>query len=86
MEGHRSRSHLSLVETLGFPATGHQKKKSVPRGEAAQVATTPSAWGHWVAAFVQRLRELGWIEGRTVAIVALGDQGAHNYWDWAISP
>jgi putative ABC transport system substrate-binding protein len=30
--------------------------------------TTPSAIGHWVAAFVQRLRELGWIEGRTVAI------------------
>ena len=29
---------------------------------------TPSAWSHWVAAFVQRLRELGWIEGRTVAI------------------
>ena len=22
----------------------------------------------WVAAFVQRLRELGWIEGRTIAI------------------
>ena len=31
-------------------------------------AATASAWGHWVAAFVQRLRELGWIEGRTVAI------------------
>ena len=29
---------------------------------------TPSAWSQWVAAFVQRLRELGWIEGRTVAI------------------
>src|SRR5713101_244974 len=29
---------------------------------------TPSAWSHWVAAFAQRLRELGWIEGRTVAI------------------
>src|SRR5437870_13851253 len=28
---------------------------------------TPSAWSHWVAAFAQRLRELGWIEGRTVA-------------------
>jgi putative tryptophan/tyrosine transport system substrate-binding protein len=27
-----------------------------------------SVWGQWVAAFVQRLRELGWIEGRTVAI------------------
>jgi putative ABC transport system substrate-binding protein len=31
-------------------------------------ADTPSGWSHWVAAFVQRLRELGWIEGRTVAI------------------
>jgi putative tryptophan/tyrosine transport system substrate-binding protein len=29
---------------------------------------TLSAWSHWTAAFVQRLRELGWIEGRTVAI------------------
>jgi putative ABC transport system substrate-binding protein len=31
-------------------------------------ASTPSAWRHWVAAFVQRLHELGWIEGRNVAI------------------
>ena len=30
--------------------------------------TTLSAMGGWVAAFVQRLRELGWIEGRNVAI------------------
>jgi putative ABC transport system substrate-binding protein len=30
--------------------------------------STPSAFGQWVTAFVQRLRELGWIEGRTVAI------------------
>ncbi len=29
---------------------------------------TPSAMSEWTAAFVQRLRELGWIEGRTVAI------------------
>jgi putative ABC transport system substrate-binding protein len=29
---------------------------------------TPSAWSHRVASFVQRLRELGWIEGRTIAI------------------
>jgi putative tryptophan/tyrosine transport system substrate-binding protein len=28
----------------------------------------PSAWSPWTAAFVQRLRELGWIEGRTVVI------------------
>ena len=31
-------------------------------------ASTSSNWSHWTAAFVQRLRELGWIEGRTVAI------------------
>jgi putative tryptophan/tyrosine transport system substrate-binding protein len=31
-------------------------------------AATPSSWSHWVAAFVQRLNELGWSEGRTVAI------------------
>ncbi len=31
-------------------------------------ASTPSAWSRWAAAFVQRLRELGWVEGRTVAI------------------
>jgi ABC-type uncharacterized transport system substrate-binding protein len=30
--------------------------------------TTPSVQGQSVAAFVQRLRELGWIEGRNIAI------------------
>jgi putative tryptophan/tyrosine transport system substrate-binding protein len=31
-------------------------------------ASTPAVSGPWIAAFVQRLRELGWVEGRTVAI------------------
>jgi putative ABC transport system substrate-binding protein len=31
-------------------------------------AGTPSSHGQWVATFVRRLNELGWIEGRTVAI------------------
>jgi len=30
--------------------------------------TTPAAWGGWVNAFVQRLRELNWSEGRNLAI------------------
>jgi hypothetical protein len=30
--------------------------------------STPSLWSAWVSAFVQRLRELGWVEGRNVAI------------------
>jgi putative ABC transport system substrate-binding protein len=32
------------------------------------VPGTPESHGKWVAAFAQRLSELGWIEGRTVAI------------------
>src|SRR5262249_12434601 len=32
------------------------------------VPGTPSSHGQWFAALVQRLRELGWIEARTVAI------------------
>jgi putative tryptophan/tyrosine transport system substrate-binding protein len=32
------------------------------------VSGTPLSHGQWVAAFVQRLRELGWTEGRTIAI------------------
>ena len=31
-------------------------------------AGTPSAWSPWLAAFAQRLHELGWSEGRTIAI------------------
>ena len=31
-------------------------------------SATPATQGQWVTAFVQRLRELGWIEGRTIAI------------------
>src|SRR5260370_28516298 len=30
--------------------------------------TSALAWSHYVAAFAQRLRELGWVESRTVAI------------------
>jgi putative ABC transport system substrate-binding protein len=29
-------------------------------------SSTPLAMSQWVAAFVQRLRDLGWTEGRTV--------------------
>src|SRR5215472_17700994 len=31
-------------------------------------ASTLSSWSSWTAAFVQRLRELGWIEGRTITL------------------
>src|SRR5271155_4309060 len=31
-------------------------------------AATPSAWVPWTAAFVRRLDELGWVDGKTVKI------------------
>jgi putative ABC transport system substrate-binding protein len=31
-------------------------------------AGTPATWSAWVTAFAQRLRELGWVEGRTIVI------------------
>jgi len=34
-----------------------------------------TGWAPWTAAFVARLRELGWIEGRTVAIEYRWDEG-----------
>src|SRR5439155_23504169 len=37
--------------------------------------STSLAMNRWVTAFVQRLRELGWIEGRTVAVEYLWAEG-----------
>ena len=36
---------------------------------------TPATQGQWVAAFVQRLRELGWVDGRNVAIEYRWEEG-----------
>jgi putative ABC transport system substrate-binding protein len=33
-----------------------------------RAAGTPASHGKWVAALVARLRELGWVEGRNIAI------------------
>ena len=49
-----------------FEAHGQQPGKLRTIGFSGQ--STRSAASEWVAAFVQRLHELGWIEGRTVTI------------------
>src|SRR6516225_2388064 len=44
-------------------------------------AATPTTWGPMVASFEERLRELGWIEGRTAAFVyrwAEGDSSRYG--------
>ena len=41
-------------------------------------ATTPSAQKKWTDAFVQRLRDLDWVEGRTIAIDYRGAEGRND--------
>jgi putative ABC transport system substrate-binding protein len=45
------------------------------------VAGTPSSHDQWVAALVRRLHELGWIEGRTVAIEYRWAEGRTDRFD-----
>ena len=49
-----------------FAARAQQTAKLPTIGYLGTAAA--SAWAPWTAAFVQRLHELGWIDGRTVAI------------------
>ena len=59
---------VALASSLFWPlpARTQQPGKLPTIGFLGQ--STRSAGSEWVAAFVQRLRELGWIESRTVAI------------------
>ena len=65
----RRREFIAL---LGGAAAAWPLAASAQQGKLPTIgflgASAPAAWSHWTAAFVQRLRELGWIEGRTVAI------------------
>jgi putative ABC transport system substrate-binding protein len=61
-----------LITLLGgaavWPLATHAQQAGKLPTIGFLVAGTPTSHGQWVAAFVQRLRELGWIEGRTITI------------------
>jgi ABC-type uncharacterized transport system substrate-binding protein len=65
----RRREFITLLggAAAAWPLTARAKASKLPTIGVLGVATA-SAWSDWIASFVQRLRELGWIEGRTVAI------------------
>jgi putative tryptophan/tyrosine transport system substrate-binding protein len=66
----RRREFITLLGGAAAPwplAVRAQQPKKLPTIGFLGQSTRPAA-SEWVAAFVQRLRELGWIEGRTVAI------------------
>jgi putative ABC transport system substrate-binding protein len=78
----RRREFMTLLggAAVAWPLAGRAQ-------QAAKLPTigflgTPaaSAWAPWTAAFVQRLRELGWIEGRTVAIQYRWAEGRAERW------
>jgi putative ABC transport system substrate-binding protein len=66
----RRREFITLLG--GAAAAGPLGARAQQAGKLPTIgflgAQTPAAQSQWTAAFVQRLRELGWIEGRTVAI------------------
>jgi putative ABC transport system substrate-binding protein len=65
----RRREFITL---LGGAAAWPLAARAQPAGKLPTIGflgpTTASAMAPWIAVFVRRLRELGWIEGRTVAI------------------
>jgi putative tryptophan/tyrosine transport system substrate-binding protein len=65
----KRREFITLIGgAAAWPLTARaQQSKKLPT-IGVLGAATPLSWRHWVAAFVQRLGELGWSEGRTVAI------------------
>jgi putative ABC transport system substrate-binding protein len=61
-----------LITLLGgaaaaWPLPAHAQPRKLPT-VAYLGASTPADAGKWVAALAERLRELGWVEGRTVVI------------------
>jgi len=65
----RRRTFITLIGGAAawpFAARAEQAAKVPTIGYLG--SGTPTTQSQWVAAFVQRLRELGWIEGRTVSI------------------
>src|ERR1700709_1320734 len=59
-------SGLSVAALCPFIPGAHRPNRVPPIGFLG--STSPEMASHWMAAFLKRLRELGWIEGRTIAI------------------
>ena len=60
--------HASRRRGGGWPLTARAQQSARLPTIGFLGTATPSTWSQWIAAFEQRLRELGWIEGRTIAI------------------
>jgi putative ABC transport system substrate-binding protein len=72
----------ALATTVGPLSSWAQEAKLPTIGFLG--ATTPTVWSPFTNAFLQRLRELGWVDGRNIAIEYRWAEGrAHRYAEFA---
>jgi putative ABC transport system substrate-binding protein len=71
----KRRNFIALVgaTAAAWPLAALAQQPRLPT--VAILGSSPAAWNHWVGALLQRLRELGWIENRTVEIVYRWTEG-----------
>jgi len=78
----RRRAFISLLGgAAAWPLAARAQQPGKLPTIGFLVAGTPSSHGQWVAALVRRLHELGWIEGRTVAIEYRWAEGRTDRFD-----
>jgi putative ABC transport system substrate-binding protein len=71
----RRRDFISLLGAASaWPLAARAQQAGTLR-TIGVLGTNALVWSRWTAAFVERLRELGWIEGRTIAIEYRWDEG-----------
>jgi putative ABC transport system substrate-binding protein len=77
----RRREFITIIggAAVAWPLAGRAQQKLPTIGFLG--ASTPAAWGSLVAAFERRLRELGWIEGRTITITYSWAEGRSERYD-----
>jgi putative ABC transport system substrate-binding protein len=63
------RQFISALSSamVAWPLSARAQQK-VKLPTIGVLGADPAVWNPWTAVFVQQLRELGWIEGRTIAI------------------
>jgi putative tryptophan/tyrosine transport system substrate-binding protein len=71
----RRRDFISLIggATATWPLAARAQQTKLPI--IGFLGANATAWSPWTTAFVQRLHELGWIEGHTVAIEYRWNEG-----------
>jgi putative ABC transport system substrate-binding protein len=72
----RRRDFIKVIagSAAGWPLAGRvQQTGKLPT--IGILGASSSVWGPWTAAFIGRLRELNWVEGRTIRFEYRWDEG-----------